>query len=99
MSTPRYDWWPYIKGMLRRYPEKTNEDETRAVDTAIQDTQRLLDGADRMKVIQMVFLKKTHTLQGAALNVPCSYQTVKTWTQQFIRLVARNFECRGLLKD
>lgn len=21
MSTPRYDWWPYVKGMIRRYPE------------------------------------------------------------------------------
>ncbi len=21
MSKPRYDWWPYVKGMIRRYPE------------------------------------------------------------------------------
>lgn len=21
MSTPRYDWWPYVKGMTRRYPQ------------------------------------------------------------------------------
>ena len=21
MSTPRYDWWPYVKGMIRRYPD------------------------------------------------------------------------------
>ena len=21
VSTPRYDWWPYVKGMIRRYPE------------------------------------------------------------------------------
>lgn len=20
MSKPRYDWWPYVKGMIRRYP-------------------------------------------------------------------------------
>lgn len=20
MSRPRYDWWPYVKGMVRRYP-------------------------------------------------------------------------------
>ena len=20
MSSPRYDWWPYVKGMIRRYP-------------------------------------------------------------------------------
>ena len=99
MSTPRYGWWPYVKDMIRRYPDKTTEDETRAVETAVADTIRLLDGEDRMKVIRMVFLKKTHTLQGAALNVPCSYETAKRWTQQFIRLVAKSFECCGLLKD
>lgn len=85
--------------MIRRYPEKTTEDETRAVATAISDTEILLDGADRMRVISMVFIKKTHTLQGAALNVPCSYETAKRWTQQFIRLVAKSFDCCGLLKD
>ena len=21
MSKPRYDWWPYVKGIIRRYPE------------------------------------------------------------------------------
>ena len=21
MSKPRYDWWSYVKGMIRRYPE------------------------------------------------------------------------------
>lgn len=99
MSNPRYGWWPYVKDMIRRYPDKTTEDETRAVDTAVAETIRLLDGEDRMKVIRMVFLKKTHTLQGAALNVPCSYETAKRWTQQFIRLVAKSFECCGLLKD
>ena len=99
MSKTRFGWWSYVKDMIRRYPEKTNEDETRAVETAIEDTKSLLDGDDRMKVIRMVFLKKTHTLQGAALNVPCSYETAKRWTQQFIRLVAKSFVCCGLLKD
>ena len=98
MSKTRYGWWPYVKSMMNRYPEKTNEDETKAVDTAVDETRRLLDGDDRMKVIYMVFFNKTHTLQGAALNVPCSYETAKRWTQQFIRLVAKSFECCGLLK-
>ena len=26
MSTPRYDWWPYVKGMIRRYPELCNKE-------------------------------------------------------------------------
>lgn len=99
MSTPRYDWWPYVKGMVRRFPDNTNDNETKAVRTAIADTERLLDGSDRMKVVRMVLLKKTHTLQGAALNVPCSYETAKRWQQQFIKDVARAFSCDGLLQD
>lgn len=25
MSRPRYDWWPYVKGMIRRYPALREE--------------------------------------------------------------------------
>lgn len=25
MSKPRFDWWPYVKGMIRRYPELCEE--------------------------------------------------------------------------
>lgn len=25
MSSPRYDWWPYVKGMIRRYPQLKEE--------------------------------------------------------------------------
>lgn len=27
MSRPRYDWWPYVKGMIRRYPELARQYE------------------------------------------------------------------------
>ena len=26
MSTTRYDWWPYVKGMIRRYPELCSQE-------------------------------------------------------------------------
>lgn len=28
MSRPRYDWWTYVKGMIRRYPALKQEFET-----------------------------------------------------------------------
>ena len=34
MSTPRYDWWPYVKGMIRRYPDLCLKEAT-LHDTAI----------------------------------------------------------------
>ncbi len=97
MSKPRYKWWSYVRNFLCDYPNKTSENESRAIKGALEETKSLLDGEDRLKVIDMVFFKKTHTLQGAALNVPCSYETAKRWQQQFIRCVARHFSCNGLL--
>lgn len=99
MSKPRYGWWGYVKGMIRRYPNHVNEDEYRAVRAAIEETERYIDGADRMRVVRMVLMKDTHTLHGAALAIPCSYDTVKKWQQQFIRCVAKSFSCSELLKD
>lgn len=98
-SKPRYAWWSYVKSMVRRYPDKVTREEAAAVSEAIQKTECLADGADRMKVIQMALIKNTHTLQGAALSVPCDYETAKRWQQQFIKHVARAFSCDGLLKD
>lgn len=50
-------------------------------------------------MIDLVYFKKTHKLAGAALQIPCSYQTARNWQQDFIREVARNIRCDGLLKD
>lgn len=27
MSRPRYDWWAYVKGMIRRYPSLCAEEK------------------------------------------------------------------------
>lgn len=35
MSKPRYDWWGYVKGMIRRYPSlcaEYAEQETQSID-------------------------------------------------------------------
>lgn len=101
MSKPRYDWWGYVKAIIRRYnPNDTGEltgvalRENEAVRAAVEQTERYPNGQERLAVIEMVFWKKTHTLEGAALMVPCSIRTAQEWHRQFIRLVARNF---GLL--
>ena len=94
MSRPRYDWWSYVKGMIRRYPTLkeqyadlhsqsmtanysgmprsggvsrgtetvavrelpgTKQREYEAVRRAIEQTERYPTGADRIKVIKLVF--------------------------------------------
>lgn len=135
MSRPRYDWWPYVKGMIRRYPElkeeytdlhrqsvtpnysgmpasgrvgratedvairelpTTRKREYEAVRRAIDATERMKSGMDRLKLIDLVFWKRSHTLDGAALMVPCHYKTAQKWHSEFIKLTAKFY---GLMDD
>ena len=135
MSTPRYDWWSYVKGMIRRYPALTEryrdlhslsmtadysgmprsggdgrglervalrelpgtkQREYEAVRRAIEDTKRYRDGAERLKVIKLMYWGGSCTLAGAALAVPCAAATAKTWHGEFIRMVASHY---GLMDE
>ncbi len=135
MSTPRYDWWPYVKGMIRRYPElcarqeelrrtkmspnltgmpgahgqtsdpvadaalrelpEINRRELEAVQKAVEETRALPNGKERLEMVRLVFWKKTHTLEGAAMTCHVSYITARRWHGEFIKDVARAF---GLLQ-
>lgn len=101
MSKPKYDWWGYIKAVIRRYPALKDKEvsgvylrEKDAVRAAIKATEALPSGKERLAIVDMVFWKRTHTLEGAALQVPCSLRTAQEYHRQFIRLVAMHF---GLL--
>lgn len=104
MSKTRHGWWGYVKKMIYRFPEREGkklhgsvQNEFNAVAIAILQTEALPDGADRLKLIDAVYWRKSHKLAGAAMLIPCSYQTAKRWQQQFIRLVAKNFKCDSLM--
>lgn len=127
MSKPRYDWWPYVKGMIRRYPAlkeqyndlhttcmtanysgmprsgvegrtleaiavrelpSTSQREYEAVRRAIETTERYRNGRDRLMVIDLVLWKRLRTVEGAAIEIPCSAATAWRWHAEFIRLVA-----------
>lgn len=134
MSTPRYDWWPYVKGMIRRYPElcaeqaelrktqlspamtwmphdrgkttdpvadtalrelpEINRRELEAVRKAIEETRTMKNGEERLEMVRLVFWKKTHTLEGAAMELHWSTRKLVEWHGEFIRCVAKYF---GLL--
>ena len=67
-------------------PVKQREYE--AVKKAIEATERMTASLDRLKIIDLVFWKRSHTLDGAALAVPCSYMTARRYHSEFIMLVA-----------
>lgn len=103
MSNPRCGWWPYVKWMIRVYEvdrhiadkkkRKLTDGEFSAVEDAIEETKQRIDGAERLRLIDLVLWKRTHTLQGAAMVVYVSERTAQEWHRQFIYLVA---EKRGL---
>ena len=68
--------------------------EYEAVQRAIVATERMSAARDRLKVIELVFWKRSHTLDGAALTIPCSYRTARRYHSEFILMVA---SCYGLL--
>ena len=135
MSTQKYDWWGYVKGMIRRYPSlcrmrqdmleqgvtvsydaighgtatprtvenialrelpTTNEREYWAVTKAIETTRKQPNGSSRLKVIDLVFWRRSHTLGGAARAAYLSLRSAQRYHTEFIRLVASYY---GLLDE
>lgn len=84
------------KWMIRSYKGGglMTKAERAAVAEAIAETEQLVDGAERLRLIDLVLWKRTHTLQGAAMAVYVSERTAQEWHRQFIRLVGQK---RGLL--
>lgn len=101
MSKPRYSWWGYIKAVIRQYPSLMDAEvsgvakrEKEAVRAAVEATEQLDNGADRLMVVDLVFWSRTHTLEGAAMQVHVSERTARRWHTEFIMLVGKY---RGML--
>lgn len=97
MSSPRCDWWGYAKAILRRYPNKVNGNEKRAVEKAIETTRQLHSGEERIRLANMVFFEQSHTMEGAGAALYISPRTAQRWHADFIREVGRNFRCNSLV--
>ena len=130
MSKPRNKWWPYIKAVIRDYPNlkrdyeelhrqsitacysgmpagggacrKTENIATRqlpytqqkeydAVKAAVAATSLLQTGKERLRLIDLVFWKKSHTLSGAAYKLNISETTAQRYHSEFIYLVAEKY--------
>lgn len=133
MSSPRYDWWSYVKGMIRRYPQLAAEyaelhrpspvpqgeglgrssgisrptegtalrelppcqqKEYEAVHKALEIIKAYENGENRLRLVQLVFWQRSHSIEGAAQQLHISKRTALRWHQSLIRLVAQNY---GLL--
>lgn len=72
---------------IRELP-RPKQREYDAVRQTILLTEHLRTGLDRLKLIDMVFWKGTHTLAGAAMALNISYDTAIDYHGDFIMLVA-----------
>lgn len=72
----------------------TDQEQRRydAVRAALEETGRMRDGQQRIRMIERVYFKRSHTLYGAALEVPVSERTAKRWNAGFIKLVAEKLD-------
>ena len=71
---------------------KTVDREVEAVRRAIEETGYMKTGELRLKIIELVYWRRSHTLRGACDAVYLSYDTGKTYQGDFIRCVARYFD-------
>ena len=99
--TRRKAWWGYVKSFIRKYkfmkdvsPKEMTETEQKELDSvkaAIESTLLLNEGELRIKLVDIIFWKKTHTLEGAAMILNVSYRTARRWHTEFILTVAKEF--------
>lgn len=71
---------------LRQLPPEEQR-ELDAVSAAIQTTARYRNGALRIKLIDLIYWRGTHSLTGAALAIHVSTPTARLWHNGFIELV------------
>lgn len=80
---------------IRELPA-TKQREYEAVKRAVETTLQLPNGSQRVKIIDLVYWKRSHTVEGAAMRVGYSTDRGKQIHGEFVRLVARNY---GLMDD
>lgn len=97
--TPNYSPMPGGSGPSRTTEElgtvslgRVVDREMEAVRRAIEETERMVTGEIRLKIIREVYWDKTHTLNGAFLDCHISQRTGERWHAEFVHLVAKNFE-------
>ena len=71
---------------LRQLPP-AKQAEYDAVEKAIEQTKLLKTGRERLALIDMVYWKQSHTLEGAAFVLGYSYENAKRFHGDFLRLV------------
>jgi len=93
MSRPKKDCYGYMMMRIKKYPAIKEEKglipmlQWNAIE---KELEKIKDDEPRMKAVQMVLIRKTHTIEGAAQVLHYSYWTVQKWISRFVNEVAKN---------
>lgn len=63
-----------------------------SIEATIREAMAKPSGADIVKLIDMVYWSKTHTIAGAAMEIPISENQAGRWNGWFIRTVAEKLD-------
>lgn len=77
-----------VEGIALRELPKPAQREYDAVRKTIMLTERMKAGSERIKLVDMVFWKGSHTLSGAAMALNISYETAVEYHRDFIMMTA-----------
>lgn len=93
MGKPR-NWYYYdARKMVQKYPAIKKDNSfyaityTNAIEETIKETKKLHNGDLRVQAMKLIFFEHTHTIEGAALQLYVSYETIKKWISEFINAV------------
>lgn len=95
MSRPKYYWYTHVRRTVENYPHRLQADTEQgrlalsAIEKVIESTKAMQDGEDRIKLINMLYWRKSHTIDGAAHRLHISNRTAWRWVKRFIYDVAR----------
>lgn len=93
-STPSGGEGRPVEGAAVKRLSHRDATEYEAVRAAIRDTAKLPNGDTRLKIIELVYWKRSHTLWGAGREVGYSYAQVKRFQEKFICLVAEKLDLK-----
>lgn len=95
MSKPRNWWYGEVKKWVMRYPKLKDEKSdmakkfVKAIESTLEETKKLEASEYRLKAIDMVFFRNTHTIDGVAEKIHYSPSQIQRWLNKFINEVGR----------
>lgn len=96
MSRPKYWWYDYVKKSIMHSvgtgtaPETLQESiSDMAVKKVLARTKGQYRGEERLKMIDLVYKKRQHSVPGAAVQLHVSEGTARDWNREFVYAVAK----------